>query len=58
MAIVLVVTNPFGGHSRGDRITDPKEIAQVLAGENAHHVIQSDHAGRCHSPSRPDTEQE
>ncbi len=43
MTRVLVVTNPFGGRNRGDRITDPKEIAQVLTGEHAHHVVQADH---------------
>jgi hypothetical protein len=43
MAKVLVVMNPFGGHSKGDRITDPSEIEKVLAGEQAHHVLQSDH---------------
>lgn len=42
---VLVVKGAFGGHSRGSKITDPAEIAKVLAGENAHHVIQSDHPG-------------
>ena len=40
---VLVVKGAFGGHSRGSKITDPAEIAEVLAGENAHHIIQSDH---------------
>ena len=44
MAIVLVVTNPFGGLSHGDRITDPAEIDTVLSGENAHHVVRPDHA--------------
>jgi hypothetical protein len=44
MAIVLVVTNPFGGLSHGDRITDPTEIEKVLSGENAHYVVRSDHA--------------
>jgi hypothetical protein len=44
MAIVLVVTNPFGGLSQGDRITDPAEIEAVLSGENAHHVVRADHA--------------
>lgn len=33
----LVVVHPFGSHNRGDAITDPAEIAAVLAGENAHH---------------------
>ena len=40
---VLVVTNPFGGHGIGHCITDPAEIARVLAGENAHHVVPSYH---------------
>lgn len=31
----LVVIQPFGQYERGARITDPKEIADVLAGENA-----------------------
>jgi hypothetical protein len=44
MARVLVVVNPFGGLGKGDRITDPEEIKKVLAGEQAHHVIQSDHS--------------
>ena len=26
MAMILVVTNPFGGLSQGDRITDPIRI--------------------------------
>jgi hypothetical protein len=43
MARVLVVNNPFGGHDKGARITDPDEIEKVLAGEHAHHVVQSDH---------------
>ncbi|QEH36507.1 hypothetical protein OJF2_50910 [Aquisphaera giovannonii] len=40
---VLVVTNPFGGREAGERITDPKEIESILAGEYAHHVVQADH---------------
>ncbi len=44
MARVLVVAEPFNGHDKGDRITDPQEIEKVLAGEQAHHVIPSDHA--------------
>jgi hypothetical protein len=44
MANVLVVTNPFGGHVRGDRITDPHEIEQILEGEHASHVIRANHA--------------
>ncbi|WP_020472364.1 hypothetical protein [Zavarzinella formosa] len=43
MTRVLVVTNPFAGHDRGARITDPDEIEAILAGEHAHHVVPSDH---------------
>lgn len=32
---VLVVIHPFGDYPRGAKITDQKEIATVLAGENA-----------------------
>lgn len=31
----LVVISPFGQYDRGVRITDPDEIAAVLASENA-----------------------
>jgi hypothetical protein len=34
----LVVVHPFGDHARGSTITDPDEIASVLAGENHRHV--------------------
>ena len=44
MARVLVVTNPFEGRSRGDRITDPEEMEEILSGEHAHHVVRADHA--------------
>lgn len=40
---VLIVTNPFGGHDTGHRITDPSRIEKTLAGEHAHHVVQADH---------------
>jgi hypothetical protein len=51
MAKVLVVINPFGGHDKGARITDPEEIQKVLAGEQANHVIQSDHADLDKTPA-------
>lgn len=41
---VLVVTNPFGGHEIGHRITDPTEVAEILAGEHAHHVVRAVHS--------------
>ncbi|WP_234775177.1 hypothetical protein [Paraburkholderia tropica] len=37
-AFTLVVIHPFGERRRGDAITDADEIAEVMAGENAHHV--------------------
>ena len=40
---VLVVTNEFGGHAKGHRITDEAEIEAVLNGEHAHHVVAADH---------------
>jgi hypothetical protein len=40
----LVVTNPFGGYEKGERIIDPTVIGKILAGEHAHHVVQSHHA--------------
>lgn len=52
---VLVVTNPFGDHKRGSRISDPDQIAEILAGEHAHHVVQADHAD---APLKPTEEQE
>lgn len=30
----LVVTHPFGGYARGDKIEDAAEIASLLSGEN------------------------
>ena len=44
MARVLVVKNAFGDFSLGDRITDPDQIDATLAGDNAGHVLVSDHA--------------
>ncbi|WP_186122370.1 hypothetical protein [Burkholderia gladioli] len=33
----LVVVHAFGDYRRGDSITDPSEVAAVLASENANH---------------------
>ncbi|WP_186250803.1 hypothetical protein [Burkholderia gladioli] len=33
----LVVVHAFGDYRRGDSITDPREVAAVLASENANH---------------------
>jgi hypothetical protein len=40
---VLVVTNPCRGYAIGERITDPKIIAEILTSEHANHVVQADH---------------
>ncbi|MFO0906779.1 MAG: hypothetical protein U0835_00165 [Isosphaeraceae bacterium] len=40
---ILIVTNPFGGHETGHRITDAEEIEAVLAGEHARDVVAADH---------------
>jgi hypothetical protein len=36
----LVVVQPFHGHQRGDAITDPDEVAEILGGELADHVVK------------------
>ena len=38
--VELVVIHPFGDYQRGDHITDPKAIADVLASENVVQVNQ------------------
>ncbi len=40
MNIHLVVVRSFGPHAKGDRITDPTDIAAILAGENADKVVR------------------
>ena len=40
---VLVVRSEFGGRERGCKITDPREIEAVLAGEHAQHVSVAEH---------------
>lgn len=37
---VLVVVHPFGDYERGARIESADDIAKVLAGENAGHVVR------------------
>lgn len=38
--IHLVVTVPFGGYDKGDRITDAAKVAEILEGENSGHVLK------------------
>ena len=40
MSFHLTVVSPFGGHKKGDHITDPAEVAAVLAGPNSHSVVK------------------
>lgn len=40
MAIVLTVSNPFGSYRRGDRITDPAAVKEILASEHAADVVK------------------
>jgi hypothetical protein len=35
----LIVTQAFEAYARGDAITDPAEIAAVLASDHAGHVV-------------------
>ena len=49
MSKYLAVTTAFAGYARGDRITDPVKIAEILAGEQAAHVV----AVQAPEPSAP-----
>lgn len=40
MAIELVVVTPFGGHRKGDVISDAAEIEKVLADSRSAHVVK------------------
>lgn len=48
---VLVVHEPFGGYAKGEVIRDAEKIAEILAGENAHHVVKSVHEVSDDEPS-------
>ncbi len=37
----LIVVRPFGPRRPGDAVTDPDEIAGILASEHAGHVVRS-----------------
>lgn len=51
MAKVAVVLHPFGGHQRGDRISDATDIANILKGEQATFVVISNHPDASTTPS-------
>ena len=38
--MILTVTHPFGSYNKGDQITDPETIEQILASENAPKVVR------------------
>lgn len=40
MNIQLVVVRPFGNYARGDVVTDPVRIAQILNSDYAHAVVR------------------
>ncbi|WP_200885189.1 hypothetical protein [Burkholderia sp. A9] len=40
MEFHLTVIEPFGGDENGDEMTDPETVAEVLDGENQHHVVK------------------
>lgn len=40
-AFVLVVVHPFNEYQKGDHITDPKLIAEILNGEHARSVVKT-----------------
>jgi hypothetical protein len=40
MTVQLVVVRAFGPYERGDVITDPQVVAEMLAGENAAAVVR------------------
>ena len=40
MVIHLVVVKPFAGFARGDLVTDPARVAEILKGEHAHAVVR------------------
>lgn len=40
MEFHLIVREPFGGYAKGEKITDPEKITEILSGENEHHVIK------------------
>ncbi|MBV8401133.1 MAG: hypothetical protein JOZ17_20725 [Acetobacteraceae bacterium] len=40
MDLHLIVVRPFGGLARGDTVTDPKRISDILNSEHASHVVR------------------
>jgi hypothetical protein len=40
MTFHLVVLKPFGGHKRGEMITDTQTVQSILAGPQANFVVR------------------
>lgn len=40
MEFRLMTVRPFGAHRKGDVISDPSEVAKILAGEYAGNVVR------------------
>lgn len=40
MQIKLVVKEPFQDYAKGDEIVDPQKVAEILASEQAAHVLK------------------
>jgi hypothetical protein len=40
MEFHLTVVEPFAGYQKGDEIADQEKVAEILAGENQHHVVK------------------
>jgi hypothetical protein len=40
MTVHLVVVRAFGPYAKGDLVTAPAEVAEILAGEHAGHVVR------------------
>jgi hypothetical protein len=41
MRTVLIVVEPFKDYAKGDAIEDPQTVADVLASDQAHHVVKT-----------------
>jgi hypothetical protein len=53
MARHLIVSEPFGDYARGSRITDPDEVAKVLASDQAGQVLPIEADDPPTKPSNP-----
>jgi hypothetical protein len=40
MEFHLTVVEPFGGYAKGDEITDPDKVEEILSSEHEHHVVK------------------